>query len=112
MRDSCQGFVTNKTLPSNKKVLSQSDGSAAFIQKGSREAVVGYQPQLVRSKKGFVTSLLVPDGNAGDASMLVESIMDAFGRTGMIASSVSTDDGYASAKGRNELLEPGVKTAR
>lgn len=99
-----------KTLPSKEKVLSLSDGSAAFIQKGSREAVIGYKPQLVRSENGFVTSLMVPEGNAADASMLVESIMDAFSRTGVIANSVSTDDGYASAKGRDELLELGVKT--
>jgi hypothetical protein len=99
-----------KNLPSKEKVLSLSDGSAAFIQKGSREPVIGYKPQLVRSANGFVASLLVPEGNAADASMLVESIMDAFSRTGVIANSVSTDDGYASAKGRDILLALGVKT--
>ena len=65
---------------------------------------------MVRSDNGFVTSLMVPEGNAADASMLVESIMDAFSRTGVIANSVSTDDGYASAKGRDKLLELGVET--
>ena len=100
----------DRTLPSSEKVLSLSDGSAAFIQKGSRNPLIGYKPQLVRSQNGFVTSLLVPEGNAADASMLVESVMDAFSRTGVIANSVSTDDGYASAKGRDELLELGVKT--
>jgi len=99
-----------KSLPSKEKILSLSDGSAAFIQKGSREPVIGYKPQLVRSANGFVASLLVPEGNAADASMLVESIMDAFHRTGVIANTVSTDDGYASAKGRDMLLELGVKT--
>jgi IS5 family transposase len=88
-----------------------SDGSAAFIQKkGSREAVIGYKPQLVRSENGFVTSLMVPEGNAADASMLVPAITDAMARTGVIAGVVSTDDGYASAKGRDKLLELGVTT--
>ena len=99
-----------KSLPSKEKVLSLSDGSAAFIQKGSREPVIGYKPQLVRSANGFVASLFVPEGNAADASMLVESIMDSFRRTGVIANTVSTDDGYASAKGRDMLLALGVKT--
>jgi len=99
-----------KTLPSKEKVLSLSDGSAAFIQKGNREPVIGYKPQLVRSENGFVTSLMVPEGNAADASMLVPAITDAMARTGVIASIVSTDDGYASAKGRDKLLELGVKT--
>jgi hypothetical protein len=99
-----------KNLPSKEKVLSLSDGSASFIQKGSREPVIGYKPQLVRSANGFVASLLVPEGNAADAAMLVESIIDAFSRTGVIAGVVSTDDGYASAKGRDMLLAMGVKT--
>ena len=52
----------DKTLPSTEKVLSLSDGSAAYIKKGSRNPVIGYKPQLVRSESGFVTSLIVPGG--------------------------------------------------
>jgi len=42
--------------------------------------------------------------------MLVPAITDAMARTGVITSIVSTDDGYASAKRRDKLLELGVKT--
>ena len=52
-----------KVLPSTEKVLSLSDGSAAYIKKGSHNAVIGYKPQLVRSEHGFVTNLLVPQRN-------------------------------------------------
>jgi IS5 family transposase len=99
----------DQTLPSTEKVLSLSDGSAAFIKKGNRNPVIGYKPQLVRSAKGFVSSLIVPQGNAADAVELVPAISDSIRRTGVVAEWVSTDDGYASAKGRDEVLGMGVK---
>jgi hypothetical protein len=99
----------DQTLPSTEKVLSLSDGSAAYIKKGNRNPVIGYKPQLVRSAKGFVTSLLVPQGNAADAVELVPAICDSIRRTSVVAEWVSTDDGYASARGRDEVLGMGVK---
>ena len=99
----------DKSLPSTEKILSLSDGSAAFIKKGSRNPLIGYKPQLVRSPNGFVASLLVPEGNAADAIELVPAIGEAMTRTGVVAGLVSTDDGYASAKGRDELLVLGVQ---
>ena len=98
-----------KALPSTEKILSLSDGTAAFIKKGSRTPLIGYKPQLVRSENGFVTSLIVPQGNAADSVELAPAISDSIARTGIIAEFVSTDDGYASAKGRQELLAMGVK---
>jgi len=98
-----------KQLPSTEKVLSLSDGSAAYIKKGGRDPVIGYKPQLVRSKHGFVTSLIVPQGNAADSIKLEPAIRDSIARTGVVAELVSTDDGYASAKGRDELLGMEVK---
>ena len=98
-----------KQLPSTEKVLSLSDGSAGYIKKGGRDPVIGYKPQLVRSENGFVTSLMVPQGNAADSIKLVPAIRESIERTGVIAELVSTDDGYASAKGRDQLLKMGVK---
>ncbi len=99
----------DQSLPSTEKILSRSDGSAAFIKKGGREPVIGYKPQLVRSAQGLVTSVLVPEGNAADSTQLVPAIIDSIQRTGVIPEIVSTDDGYASAKGRKELLDLGVR---
>ena len=100
----------DKKLPSTEKVLSLSDGSAAYIKKGSRNPVIGYKPQLVRSANGFVTSLVVPEGNAADSIELVPAIRESIKRTGVIAALVSTDDGYASVKGRDEVLGMKVKS--
>lgn len=99
----------DENLPSTVKVLSLSDGSAAYIKKGGRDAVIGYKPQLVRSANGFVTGLIVPQGNAADSTELEPAIRDSIRRTGVVAELVSTDDGYSSAKGRAALLEMGVK---
>ena len=99
----------DKKLPSTEKLLSLSDGSAAYIKKGSRNPVIGYKPQLVRSENGFVTNLIVPQGNAADSIELVPAIRESITRTGVVAELVSSDDGYASASGRDELLGMGVK---
>jgi hypothetical protein len=99
-----------KTLPSKEKVLSLSDDSAAFIKKGGREAVIGYKPQLVRSRNGFVAGLQVPQGNAADSSEFAPAVEMSMDRTGVLADLVSGDDGYATAPGRDALIKMGVKT--
>ena len=99
----------DKSLPSTEKILSISDSSVAYIKKGGRDAVTGFKPQLVRSDNGFVTSLIVLEGDAADSIKLKPAIEDAIRRTGVIAQLVSTDDGYASAARRDALLRMGVK---
>ncbi len=97
-----------KTLSSTGKILSLSDGTAAFIKKGARAPVIGYKPQLVRSAQGLVTSLIVPEGNAADSIELEPAIADAIRRSGVVADMVSSDDGYASSDGRDKLLGMGI----
>ncbi len=43
--------------------------------------MIGYKPQLVRSENGFVTSLIVPQGNAADSIELAPAIGDSIKRT-------------------------------
>jgi IS5 family transposase len=95
-------------VPSAGKVLSISDPDAAFIKKGSRNPVIGYKPQIVRSANGFVVALEVPRGNTADCAELKPAIENAIKRTGVTPDMVSTDDGYASAEGRQALLDMGI----
>ncbi|GAX60488.1 transposase and inactivated derivatives, IS5 family [Candidatus Scalindua japonica] len=90
-------------------MLSLSDGDAAFIKKGGREPKIGYKPQLGRSKNGFVSTLVVPKGNAADSGELNGTIEDHIMRTEVIPQKVSTDDGYANAKIRTKWLSAGVE---
>jgi len=88
-----------------EKIFSVSDGSAAFIKKGGRETVFGYRVQLVRSRNGFITNTIVPEGNVPDSQMLVPTVQAHIANTHIIPTSVSVDDGYASRAGVDELKE-------
>jgi len=96
-------------VPVDEKVLSVSDPDVGFIAKGGRESVIGYKPQLARSGNGFITGLIVPQGNASDSCQLVPMFEQVKKRTGVIPEIVSVDDGYSSTTGRATLLENGVK---
>ena len=62
------GCFTKRSYRPRRKVLSLSDGSAAYIKKGSRN-LIGYKPQLVRSENGFVTSLIATlEAGAGQSA--------------------------------------------
>jgi len=94
----------------NEKVMSNSDNNAAFIQKGQREAVIGYKPQIGRSKKGLISCFSVPEGNAADSIQLEPMVDQHIRRTRVIPYLVNVDDGYASAKGKQKVELKGVTT--
>ena len=93
----------------HEQIYSVSDRSARFIKKGGRKTVFGYKIQLGRSANGFISSVLVPEGNAADSDQLLRMVLDHLKRTGVIPGLVSTDDGYSSGIGRNAVIELGVK---
>ena len=102
-------FFEEKKTNSNEKVLSLADKDAAFIQKGGRSAVIGYKPQLGRSENGFISSIIVPDGNAADSTQLEPLINDAIERLGVIPQVASFDDGYTNTEVRDTLLANGIE---
>ena len=93
----------------HEQIYSISDRSARFIKKGGRKTVFGYKIQLGRSANGFISSVLVPEGNAADSDQLFPMVTEHIERTRVIPNLVSTDDGYSSAKERNRVLGLGVK---
>jgi hypothetical protein len=108
--EACQRRIfQEEKVPSREKIVSLSDGDAAFIVKGGWNTVMGYRPQLGKSGEGFVSALLVPMGNAADSGQLVEVVLDHWDRTGVLPKLVSSDDGYSSQSARQDLLETGVE---
>jgi hypothetical protein len=108
--EACQRRIfEEEKVPSREKIVSLSDGDAAFIVKGGWNTVMGYRPQLGKSGQGFVSALLVPMGNAADSGQLVEVVLDHWDRTGVLPKLVSSDDGYSSQSARQDLLETGVE---
>lgn len=99
----------DKPTPMSEKILSLSDGSAAYIRKGQREPVIGYKPQVVRSRNGFVTAFELQQGNPADAARLVPLTLQHVARTGSVPEIVSVDDGYSSRANRKALLGMGVE---
>jgi IS5 family transposase len=96
-------------VSSSDKVISLSDRDAAFIVKGGWNTVIGYRPQLGRSERGFVSALIVPEGNAADSGQLVEVVLDHWERSGVLPRLVSSDDGYCNQSAREDLLKTGVE---
>jgi len=106
----CSKRINNgESTPSKDKTLSLSDKSVGFIKKGNREPVIGYKPQIGRSKNGFIPAFQVPLGNAADSGEFLNIVTDGMKRTGIIPKIISVDDGYASTDARSELLEIGVE---
>jgi hypothetical protein len=92
-----------------EKIYSISDPNAAFITKGGRETIFGYRPQLGRSANGFVSAVILPQGNTPDNTMLHPMVLDHIERTSSTPETVSCDDGYANEVQREEVLGLGVK---
>jgi len=106
----CEARVLrDQKVPMSEKVLSVSDPDAGFIAKGQREPVIGYKPQLGRSRVGFITGLLLPQGNAPDSGQLVPMVDEVQGRTKVKLEVVSVDDGYASAENKAALQARGIR---
>jgi len=98
----------DEKVPMATKLLSVSDPEAGFISKGQRVPVVGYKPQLARSGAGFITGLLLPQGNASDSGQLVPMVEEVIRRTHVTPSVVSIDDGYASSANVKALRALGI----
>lgn len=101
--------MEGEKVPSSQRVISLSDGDAAFIIKGGWDPVLGYRPQLGRSGQGFVSALILPKGNAADGGQLVDVVLDHWDRSEVLPRLVSSDDGYSNQSAREDLLEAGVE---
>jgi hypothetical protein len=101
--------MEQEEVPMAEKIISLSDSDAAFIVKGGWNTMVGYRPQLARSGSGFVTALVLPQGNAADSPHLVEMVKEQITNTGVIPAMTSADDGYSSKQGLEEVQGLGVK---
>ena len=95
--------------PAKEKLLSLGDPSAAYIEKGGREAVIGYKPQVARSGNDFVTAMIVAEGNDADSTQLSPMVAQVQQRTGVQPREVTADDGYAVEALRDQLLAEGVE---
>lgn len=100
--------LAGEQVPAQEKIVSLSDGDAAFIVKGGWNTILGYRVQLARSGQGFVSALLVPEGNAADSPQLEPMVCAHAAHTGVRPQQVSVDDGYSSQQGLEAVREMGI----
>ncbi|MDQ6963013.1 MAG: transposase [Mariprofundaceae bacterium] len=106
---STRRVMKGEKVATEDKVLSLSDADAAMIIKGGRDTVLGYKPQIGRSKNGFVSVLIVPEGNAADTGQLNAIIEKHVENTNVTPTIINVDDGYANKKVREEWMKKGVE---
>ena len=99
----------DQSRPAKDKLFSLGDPSASYIEKGGREPVIGYKPQLARSAHGLVTALIVNQGNDADSTQLTPVVDQIAARTGVRPQQITADDGYAVQAVRDQLLVDGVE---
>jgi hypothetical protein len=90
----CEG---KKPGAAGRMPLSVSDSGASFILKGGWDMTFGYRPQLSFSAGNLVAALLVPEGNAADQGQYIPLVGASIANTGVVPTTVSTDDGYTGA---------------
>ena len=98
-----------KVTPTEDKILSTSDKSAAIIKKGDRDLVFGYRPQLAFSGKGLVTVAVIPEGNAADSGQIKNLVDQVEINTGVIPGIFTVDDGYINGPVREGFLKRAIE---
>lgn len=96
-------------MPAEEKTYSLADADAYMIQKGGRDPLVGYKPQIGRSAEGFISCFEVQRGNPGDSKRLEPMVRLHRKNTSVIPFSVSTDDGYSSGPNLDALTQMHVQ---
>lgn len=92
------------------RAFSLADPDAWMIEKGGRDPVLGYKPQIARSANGFITAFEVLPGNPADSTRLVELTHGHRRNTGVTPCLVATDDGYSAQSNLDALVDLGVET--
>ena len=94
----------------SERAFSLADPDAWMIEKGQRDPILGYKPQIARSANGFITAFEVLPGNPADSTRLVDLTAAHIRNTGVTPSLVSTDDGYSAQSNLDGLDGLGIET--
>jgi len=92
------------------RAFSLADPDAWMIEKGQRDPVLGYKPQIGRSANGFISAFEVLPGNPADSTRLVDLTVAHTRNTGVTPCLVGTDDGYSAQSNLDDLAVLGVET--
>jgi hypothetical protein len=108
MDSAIRRVIRGEKVDADQKCYSVADPDAYMVVKSDRDPVVGYKPQIGRSREGFITCFEVERGNPADSERLLAMYDQCVANTGLRPAEVSTDDGYTSAANLKALLDRGV----
>jgi hypothetical protein len=97
-------------VAASDRAFSLADPDAWMIEKGGRDPVLGYKPQIGRSANGFITAFEVLTGNPADSTRLANLTAGHIRSTGTTPCLVGTDDGYSAQSNLDALAAMGVET--
>lgn len=103
--DQTQRRVFNdEEVPAREKVVSLFEPHTDIIIKGSRDIAYGHKVNLASEKHGFITVVMIEEGNPSDAERFIPLLEKHQSLYGCIAQTTIADGGYASldnvAKGK------------
>lgn len=101
--------LRKRKLKPYEKYLGPADPDARLIVKGDRKPVVGYHPQLARSRGGLVTCVLVDPDVLSDSKSLIPVLEASIANTGVVPRDLSTDDGYSAGDNLAGARKRGVE---
>jgi len=97
-------IIDKESVPASEKIVSLFEEHSDIIIKGFRDVQYGHKINLVSEQRGFITCLLIEEGNPADSERFLPVLDEHQNNLGRLPRSVVCDGGYASkdnvAKGR------------
>jgi len=101
--------IHQERVPSLEKIVSLFEAHTDIIIKGFRDVQYGHKINLSSEGKGFITSLLIEEGNPADSDRFLPVLKKHQENLGCLPASVVGDGGYASKHNVTEGRALGIQ---
>ena len=108
--DQTQRRVFNdEEVPATEKIVSLFEPHTDIIVKGNRDIEYGHKVNLASDRHGFITAVMIEQGNPTDAQCFIPLLEKHQSLYGCVAQTTIADGGYASLDNVNKGRELGVR---
>ena len=109
IKQTTRRVINGEKVPSSEKLVSLFEPHTDIIVKSNREIEYGHKINLSTDKNGFITTLMIEEGNPADSERFLP-ILDEHERLyGCTPETTIADGCYASINNVNKAKEKGVK---
>lgn len=107
--DQAQRRVFNdEEVPATEKIVSLFEPHTDIIVKGSRDTEYGHKINLASEKHGFITAVIIEEGNPADAERFIPLLEKHQSLYGCVPKTTIADGGYASLSNVDKGKDLGV----